>query len=73
MTEPSKTRGWPPQRVALVPGGRETARIRPGLPERADRKVRRYAKEETLPPMLPSQPQHEGCCQGSVSQKQAWL
>ena len=35
----SKTRGWPPQRVALVPGGRETARIRPGLPDKPTGKL----------------------------------
>ena len=32
-SEARKSRRWPRQRVCLVPGGRETARIRPGLPD----------------------------------------
>ena len=33
MTKPPTARPWPRQRVCLVPGGHETARIRPGLPD----------------------------------------
>ena len=47
MTKPPTASPWPRQRVCLVPGGRETARNQAGTARQADRKVRRYAKEET--------------------------
>ena len=47
MTKPPTARPWPRQRVCLVPGGRETARIRPGLPDKPTGKLGAMPKEET--------------------------